>query len=166
MPLRYQRTSSAQNVLSQVISKKRFRGRLGKLLLKKTWKNAVGELIADNSRPLYIKGKTLVLAVESSSWANEIQYYKDTILENVNREYRNRKLTELRVKVTNLPVRNYKFQGPPLPELDDIDMERAENITKNIKDKDLKESIDRAYKHNLQNKKWVSESIVEELGEE
>jgi len=166
LPNRYNRTQMAPDVLKQIISRKRFRGRLGNLLLRKTWKEAVGDFIADNTRPLYIKGEALILAVESSSWANEIQFYKDMILENVNAQFKRKKLTKIRVKVTNLPVKTFGFNMPELPEIDELDMERTENITENIKDDQLKESIQKAYQHCLRKKKWESESILEQIDEE
>lgn len=44
------------------------------------WEEIVGEEIAKRSKPEYMRGKTLVIRVTDSSWAQELSFHKEVIL--------------------------------------------------------------------------------------
>jgi predicted nucleic acid-binding Zn ribbon protein len=48
------------------------------------WEDAVGELIAENTRPAAFKGHMLIVYVNSSTWMQQLQFLKKDIIENVN----------------------------------------------------------------------------------
>lgn len=48
------------------------------------WDGAVGEAVAENTRPAAFKGKLLIVHVSSSTWTHQLQFLKQDILRNVN----------------------------------------------------------------------------------
>ena len=48
------------------------------------WEEVVGPTIAQNSKALEVKGKTLFVKTRSSAWRNEIAFQKDEILKAIN----------------------------------------------------------------------------------
>jgi predicted nucleic acid-binding Zn ribbon protein len=48
------------------------------------WDEAVGDAVAENTRPAAFKGKLLIVHVSSSPWAHQLQFMKQDILRKVN----------------------------------------------------------------------------------
>ena len=53
-----------------------------KFVLK--WAEIMGDDIAKRSRPEYIKGKTLVVRAQDSTWSQELSFHKKTIITRLN----------------------------------------------------------------------------------
>jgi hypothetical protein len=89
------------------------------LPLIKAWAAAVGELVARNSRPSRIKGKTLIVKVTTSTWMSEVQLLSGTILARL-RDRRDLPLIEeLRFELGELPAmgpgHGARAEQPPRP---------------------------------------------------
>ncbi len=67
--------------------------------LREEWKSVVGEAIADRSRPLRVRGKTLLVEVQNSTWMNEIQFHRNEIVRKVNKEFPKLKIDEIRLQL-------------------------------------------------------------------
>ncbi len=50
------------------------------------WDEVVGEKIGRKARPRELRGKTLIVDVESSAWVHELTYLKSEILCDLNRK--------------------------------------------------------------------------------
>jgi len=61
------------------------------------WGEIVGPAIAQNSRALEVKGKTLFVKVKSSSWRNEIAFQKDEILKAINEKIGSTLIEDIRL---------------------------------------------------------------------
>jgi predicted nucleic acid-binding Zn ribbon protein len=52
----------------------------------RVWKEVVGQTYAENSQPSRIRKKQLTVTVADSIWLQELTFYKETILEKLNRK--------------------------------------------------------------------------------
>ncbi len=52
----------------------------------RVWKEVVGQTYAENSQPSKIRKKQLTVTVSNSIWLQELTFYKETILEKINRK--------------------------------------------------------------------------------
>ena len=48
------------------------------------WEDAVGEQIAENTRPAAFKGKILIVYVSSSTWMQQLQFLKKDMITKIN----------------------------------------------------------------------------------
>jgi len=48
------------------------------------WENAVGDVIAKNTRPEAFKGKLLLVHVNSSAWMHQLQFLKKDMIDKIN----------------------------------------------------------------------------------
>ncbi|MEE8349698.1 MAG: DUF721 domain-containing protein [Acidobacteriota bacterium] len=58
------------------------------IFLAELWPQIVGAEMAANSRPLSLNGKSLLVAVPSEVWKNELTEFETTFLNNINRYWR------------------------------------------------------------------------------
>jgi len=126
--------------------------------VKKIWPECVGEVIARNTAPQNLIGKTLYCAVLSSSWMTELNYRKGEIIARLNLKTNERVMPPLGVipplpVVTEIVFRMGSFTptGPtkrtPLAEKKKLSPEQKEFIEKTVhlvKDAELKDAIKRA----------------------
>ncbi len=52
----------------------------------RVWKDVVGQTYAENAQPSKIRKKQLTVTVSDPIWLQELTFYKDTILEKINRK--------------------------------------------------------------------------------
>ncbi len=50
------------------------------------WESTVGAAIAENTRPVAMKGKQLVVVVTSSAWLHQLQFLKEQMVDGINRQ--------------------------------------------------------------------------------
>ncbi len=48
------------------------------------WETVVGENIAQNAQPAFLKSEVLVVHVTSSTWIQQLRYLKKDIIDNIN----------------------------------------------------------------------------------
>lgn len=75
--------------------------------LQKTWPQIVGEEMARRTRPKSLQGKTLMVSVESSVWAQHLSMMSTEILKQVNAKI-GRKLGAVRFVNESLPPQREK----------------------------------------------------------
>lgn len=63
------------------------------------WDQAVGEYIANNARPAAIKGKVLLVHVNSSPWLHQLQFLKTEIISKVNAALGEDLVEEIKFKI-------------------------------------------------------------------
>jgi len=82
--------SSLENIstiLNSFLSKKGYLSFCIENDILKKWNEIVGEEVSSISLCDHIENNTLYVRVLSSSWRNEIQFFKDDILCKINNEY-------------------------------------------------------------------------------
>ncbi len=146
-------------VLSETLERKRLVGRIGQLLSPAKWSEIAGGAIARNSCPIKVQKKVLILRVTNSVWMHELQYLKPDLIERINTLVGRRVIEDMEFRVGKLDrkykpsKRNKKEKAPELPEPDELDIQKAYELTVEIEDEDLKEAIRRAYIKSLQRRK-------------
>lgn len=154
----YNRTEPAADVLRRIVSWRRFSGRLGHLMLGKTWRDAVGDLVADHTRPLRLSKGRLTLAVESNAWMNELLFYVPMIIERLNEALGEGKVSDIRMKIANWKSADQPiFADPPLPDLDEEEKNIVSELTVQVRDEQLRESLSAACRRSMQLKKYDRE---------
>ncbi len=65
----------------------------------RVWKEVVGSTYAENSQPSKIRKKQLTVTVANSIWLQELTFYKETILENINRKLGRNAVDSINIRV-------------------------------------------------------------------
>jgi hypothetical protein len=65
----------------------------------RVWKEVVGSTYAENSQPSKIRKKQLTVTVSNSIWLQELTFYKETILEKINRKLGRNAVDSINIRV-------------------------------------------------------------------
>lgn len=68
----------------------------------RVWKEVVGNTYAENSQPSKIRKKQLTVTVSNSIWLQELTFYKETILEKINRKLGRNAVDSINIRVGSL----------------------------------------------------------------
>jgi len=63
------------------------------------WDTTVGDPIALNARPAYLKKQTLIVHVSSSVWIQQLQFSKKTIIEKINHAAGSNLVSDIKFKI-------------------------------------------------------------------
>ena len=66
------------------------------------WNNVVGEHIARQAQPHHIRNMILWVNVSSSSWMQQLEFIKHTIVERLNRQIGEQVIRDIRFKIGSL----------------------------------------------------------------
>ena len=73
---------SINSILDRTLSSYRIKNKLTNLDIFLNWEEVVGEQLAKASKPIKIsKQRTLIIQAKNSSWAQEINLYKEELLD-------------------------------------------------------------------------------------
>jgi hypothetical protein len=122
------------------------------------WREAVGPRIADQTVPVSLDGRTLLVRTRSSTWASELSMLSETILG---------RLRQMGVKVDRLVFRTGKIELPQRP----VERRTTRQIPppavlpsvlrrelEGVGDDDLRESIRAAAAQSIAYSAWINES--------
>jgi len=88
------------DVLSSVLKKLGLGHRVRVARIAQDWERLVGSKIAQHCRPVAVRGRTLVVNVDSSVWLSELtQFFKDKILEQIHGEPGGKSIKEIRFRI-------------------------------------------------------------------
>ena len=73
--------------LEKMIREYELEGPLEQSKVLEMWDEIVGEKLAARTTPEKIEHGTLIIRVESPTWRNEIQYYKEQIKRDINEHF-------------------------------------------------------------------------------
>jgi hypothetical protein len=115
------------------------------------WSEIVGPELAKRAIPEVLRGKTLILAVKSSSWLQELSFLKARLIERLAEEVGPNVVTDVRMVLDpELPIRPSLPPPPPMPETDDSPLpSEISSAVDGVQDLELRETIRRAAKSNL-----------------
>jgi len=104
------------------------------------WKEIVGEAIAQQTQPRTIRNRILFMDVSHSTWMQQLQFLKPTLLEKINGFLGEPLIEDIRFKVGKIPQANTpKVRKLEREErLDRKTMDRIEQLIENINDMELK----------------------------
>ncbi len=151
------------SLLTGIVKKKQWQQRLGLHQVFLFWDKAVGKEIAAHAQPKVIKGTVLWLKVSDSVWAQQLQFEKLTILDEINgrlvkigtakfgsHEGKKIKLTDLRFDISSGPLKsiyadNGKRKVPSVPEADLDALAHFNQMIIDIEDPRIKQSMRRLW---------------------
>ena len=83
--------TTLDSVLKDVAHDLKFEDKMEQVMLYRLWNEAVGEQIARNASPVLVRADVLHVNVSSSVWVQQLQFLRDTMLEKINANLRDRK---------------------------------------------------------------------------
>jgi predicted nucleic acid-binding Zn ribbon protein len=87
------------SVLRDVLKKSRLETDTSLIKVWDIWQEAVGDVIAANTRPAAFKGNLLIVNATSSSWLQQLRFLKPEILQKVNHVLGNVSVKDIKFKV-------------------------------------------------------------------
>lgn len=109
------------------------------------WDQAVGETVAQQAQPTFVRGGTLFVKCSSSAWMQQLQFMKGTICKELNRLVGREAVKDIRFQmgVIDRPTHgepSIKDQGVVL---DDAERERIDEALRPLQDAETKEIVRR-----------------------
>ncbi len=90
------------HILEGLIKKYGLEGKVIEYKISLHWKDIVGEIIASHTRPEGIRYKRLQILVDSPVWLQEISFYKQEVIERINKYFRKPVVTSVYFKIGNI----------------------------------------------------------------
>ncbi len=87
------------SVLRDMLKKSRLETDTSLIKVWDIWQEAVGDMIAANTRPAAFKGNLLIVNATSSSWLQQLRFLKPEILQKVNHVLGNVSVKDIKFKV-------------------------------------------------------------------
>ena len=87
------------SVLRDMLKKSRLETDTSLIKVWDIWQEAVGDVIAANTRPAAFKGNLLIVNATSSSWLQQLRFLKPEILQKVNHVLGNVSVKDIKFKV-------------------------------------------------------------------
>ena len=84
---RFNRPTEIGTILKSALRSKGIDKELDKYQFVLEWDQIVGREIAGKTTPEYLRGSTLVVKVSDSTWAQELSFQKDVIINRMNRRF-------------------------------------------------------------------------------
>ena len=139
-------------------------------IIRQNWGKIVGEVIAKYSFPSFFSKEKLTIIVGNNLILNEIEIYKETILENINEQLNNNYVKEIYLKSGkifsnnenyNTSIKEYNMELSE-EEKEKIEKSFSKNIVNDTQDENILEIADRIKKIAINSK--ISEKILLEKG--
>jgi len=114
------------------------------------WGQAVGEPLASHCRPLDYRNGTLVLAVSSASWMQQVQFLTGTVRDTLNGALGEELVRQVRLRVAEAPAPPPPAEPPPLPptaQLPALSIEERQQLERELQevpDPQLRSAVRRA----------------------
>ena len=90
------------NVIRDMLKNHRLETDTSLIRVWDVWEEAVGEVIATNTRPAAFKGDLLIVNATSSSWLQQLRFLKPEIIQKINHA------------LGEVPVKDIKFKIGPV----------------------------------------------------
>jgi hypothetical protein len=108
------------------------------------WDQIVGESVAEHSQPRSIRNRILFIDVSHSTWMQQLQFLKSTLLEKVNGFLGEPLIQDIRFKLGKIsrtiaaPSKTHSLEHE---KLDKGTLKRIESILEEIEDKEVQKSL-------------------------
>jgi hypothetical protein len=107
---------SLSSILEGVARRLGLESKLLETRLRRDWVSIVGEPMASNTWPDQIRYKKLYLLVHNSVWLHQLTFLKPTLIQKLNGAAGGELITEIVLRVGEIPLRT--AASPPTPPLD------------------------------------------------
>jgi len=108
------------------------------------WSEIVGPTVAAHSQPRSIRNRILFVDVSHSTWTQQLQFFKPTLLEKVNHFLGEPLIQDIRFKLGKiLPGTPSPVKDDPRPreELDQKTLKRIEELIQKIEDEEVRRAL-------------------------
>ncbi|MCX8117433.1 MAG: DUF721 domain-containing protein [Desulfobacterota bacterium] len=132
-------------VLKETLKGLELDGPMKRYTLWGAWKEIVGESISQHAQPQTIRDRTLFIAVSHSTWMQQLQFLKPTLLKKINEFLGEELIEDLRFrlgKISSTPAaRPSNQQGRGKGRLRKDRIDRIDELLQNLKDPELKRGL-------------------------
>ncbi len=118
------RLNRVDKVLENVVRYKGMGSMVRMWSLIKVWNEVVGETLAGRTEPLRIADDCLIVKVADSSWAHELTYLKDDLIERIGMQIEGRPIKDIRFVIGSLQGPRQVQRGPV--DLSHVDVDEKE----------------------------------------
>jgi hypothetical protein len=122
------------------------------------WDQAVGETVAQQAQPTFVRGGTLFVRCSSSAWMQQLQFMKVTIREELNRLLGKEIIKDIRFQMGTIarPTHGESSIKDQEVALDDAERERIDEALRPLQDDETKEIVKRIMIKGASAKKTVA----------
>lgn len=109
------------------------------------WDQAVGETVAQQAQPAFVRGGTLFVKCSSSAWMQQLQFMKVTIRDELNRLLGKEVIKDIRFQMGIIfrPSHDEPSVNDQEVGLDDTERERIDEALRPLQDPEMKEIVRR-----------------------
>lgn len=151
MPKRLEKISS---VLNKTLSSRGLRTRLHEYRIVGRWEKIVGRVIAHHAQPVSLRGKNLVVAVDSSAWMQQLSMLKPELLAKLDAGLGAGAVRTIVFKIGNVTIPTREVIEPGgVPNLDGEEIKKIEMFVQEVRDSDIRASLQRLIEKDMVNKK-------------
>ncbi len=120
--------------------------------IKKRWAQFAGDAASAKSEPTRLTGGALYCNVTSSVWMSELSYAKTEIIARINNALGEKTVQEIIFKIGDVNGKKHPLpsDSTPVRVPTHAELEKAESISKGVKDDVLRNSIKNAFLKSLQ----------------
>ena len=122
------------------------------------WDQAVGETVAQQVQPAFVRGGVLFVKCSSSAWMQQLQFMKATIREELNRLLGTEVIKDIRFQmgVIDRPTHGEPSVDNQEVVLDDAEQERIDEALRPLEDSEMREIVRRIMIKGASAKKTVN----------
>ena len=120
-------------------------GRMREYAVWEVWDKAVGDAIANQAQPAFVRGGVLFVKCSSSAWMQQLHFMKGTICDELNRLLGREVVKEIRFQIGAV---SRPHAGEPMVDhqevvLDNAERERIDEALRPLQDAEVKEIVRR-----------------------
>ncbi|ADL06802.1 DUF721 domain-containing protein [Thermosediminibacter oceani] len=153
-----------KNILLKILKKTDLERRLREAMVFVHYEEMVGEKIARVSKPVFFRGDTLFIGVESPIWAHQLLFFKSDIINRINSRFSPPLVKDIRFQVCRVDGRPESHKKDVKEDVEvkipDKKKQMVYNITSNIKDEKLRQKFTELMLKDLEFKIKRGESLV------
>jgi len=118
------------------------------------WEKSVGSVIASHAQPQTVRGKKLMLVVDSPAWMQQLSLLKPQIVEKVNGNLGRETIKDIVLRLGEVESRNREPEAPPARTvLGRDEREKIEDYVREISDADTREAVRRVIEKDFLSRK-------------
>ncbi len=142
------------STLGNILKVRGLQGRLSEYRILGQWEETVGMVIARHARPQSVRGKKLLLLVDSPAWMQQLSLLKPEIIEKVNRGLGRKAIVDITLKLSDIVPAGRSSEEAPVPApLDAEEREKIEHFVREIHDPETRAAVKRVIEKDFLSKK-------------
>jgi len=152
MRKRYSKPTQLGEVLSHFLKKSGLNRKIQEQKILDVWEKAVGEAIAERTRPMEVKNRVLKVKINNTVWMQQLQFMKGLILQKIHEQTGDQFLRDIRFFIgeIEMPGREEKKEETREPKgefkgLTPAERERIEKALLGLADPEMREILSRIY---------------------